>query len=64
MVCVYCSRCGKVIREGFKMNDNVVHLKEVMPYGSKYDGMLLQIDLCTECADAIIDGNWKHPVVG
>lgn len=64
MVCVHCSRCGKLICKGFDIADNVVHLEDVMPYGSKYDGRILKIDLCTECVDAIIDGNWKYPIIG
>lgn len=48
-----CNCCGKA----FNKNDCVpiANIETTLPYGSKYDGMSFNIDLCPECGDKIID---------
>lgn len=48
-----CSNCGKPLDEvDEKFN---AHIVKKIGYGSQYDGELLSIDLCTECADFFIE---------
>lgn len=53
MTKVVCNICGKA----FGKNDcvTITNFETMLPYGSKYDGMSLNIDLCPECCDKVID---------
>lgn len=56
---VRCNKCGKVIDryvEEYSMTN-------VMKYGSKYDGELVELDLCPECMDELIESCKISPVV-
>ena len=49
----YCNLCGKKmdmwdVQEGFGFNGNI-------GYGSKYDGEKLNLDLCCDCMDKLIE---------
>ena len=49
----YCNKCGKEldifdIQSGIRMHD-------VLGYGSKYDSEAINLDLCCECTDELID---------
>ena len=56
-----CNKCGKKmdvfdIQEGF--------FKRIrLGYGSKYDGDMLDLDLCCACADKLIDECVISPIV-
>lgn len=57
----YCNKCGKEmdifdLQEKFSLQRNI-------QYGSKYDGAYLDIDLCCNCMDELIDGCVISPVV-
>lgn len=43
-----CERCGK---KGFKLSN----IKLICNYGSKYEGEILNLDICGKCADKIFD---------
>lgn len=49
----YCNKCGKKmdvydLQTGIRMHD-------VLGYGSRYDGQTINLDLCSECTDELID---------
>lgn len=48
-----CNLCGKTIGEFMKACDFSVHT--LLGYGSRYDGDFLDLDLCPDCADELID---------
>lgn len=48
-----CNLCGKTVDERVMDCDFSIHTS--LGYGSKYDGDWLDIDLCPECADKVID---------
>ena len=57
---IYCNKCGKKldmwdIQEDFSMQRN-------LGYGSKYDGDNLDLDLCCDCMDELIDSCVISPV--
>lgn len=57
---VYCNKCGKKfniwdLNERFSMHRR-------MGYGSKYDGDSLELDLCCECMDKLIESCTISPV--
>lgn len=53
MTKVVCNLCGKTF--GIYDCKNIVNFDTMLPYGSKYDGMSFNIDLCPECCDKVID---------
>lgn len=48
-----CSNCGKPFHE----NDTHfnAHFTKKLGYGSEYDGELITVDLCIDCADYFIN---------
>lgn len=55
---VFCNKCGKEL-DRYEEWDSI---ETVMPYGSKYDGSLIDLDLCTQCLDELIDSCKISPV--
>lgn len=56
----YCNLCGKKmdmwdVQEGFGFNGNI-------GYGSKYDGEKLNLDLCCDCMDKLIESCVIPPI--
>lgn len=48
-----CNKCGKVLdfwdkQENFSINT-------ILGYGTKYDGDSLELDLCCDCMEKLID---------
>ena len=61
MKSIICNMCGKEfdtwdMQEGFYIHSSYIG------YGSKYDGGSLDIDLCCNCMDKIIDACKIFPV--
>lgn len=57
---ITCNKCGKKFdiwdtQEGFSINKR-------MGYGTKYDGEYLELDLCCNCMEKLIDECIISPV--
>lgn len=57
---IVCNQCGKQfdiwdIQENFSIYRN-------LGYGTKYDGGNLELDLCCECINRLVDGCKVSPV--
>ena len=54
-----CNKCGRVISqyEGFLRLNNYT-----MPYGSKYDSDILNMTLCVDCLDGIVEKCDINPI--
>lgn len=48
-----CNLCGKTIDEFMATCDFSVHT--LLGYGSRHNGDFLDLDLCPDCADVLID---------
>lgn len=55
-----CNKCGKKLDE-WDMQGNFRFYGQ-LGYGTKYDGCTLELDLCCECMDALIDNCLISPV--
>lgn len=53
-----CNKCGKDIPIGGYFG--IMNYK--MPYGSKYDYDTLNLILCVECLDELVDGCTINPI--
>jgi len=45
-----CNLCGKAHKEY-----TVTEIEFQMPYGSRYDGNIYQLNLCPDCMDTLIE---------
>lgn len=50
---VTCNMCGKELDEADRRQH--FSLYQIIGYGSKYDGMGIVLDLCSNCMDELID---------
>lgn len=50
---VHCNLCGKELDEADRRQYFSMH--SIIGYGSKYDGMGVMLDLCSDCMDDLID---------
>ena len=48
-----CSICGKTL-DIFDLQNNP-HIHKQLSYGSKFDGQHLDLDLCSDCFDNLIE---------
>ena len=48
-----CNMCGKVFDNYDEFMGFSIH--RILGYGSKYDGDTLELDLCCECVDKLIE---------
>lgn len=57
----FCNKCGKP----FDMWDEVsgFEAESVLGFGSKYDGLRLELDLCCKCMDTLIEECKISPLV-
>lgn len=58
---LFCNKCGKKIQQygegsGF-------HHSGQFGYGSKYDGELFEVDLCTDCFDKFVENFEIDPII-
>ena len=49
----YCNKCGKEL-DVFDMQSGI-RMHDILGYGSKYDEEAINLDLCCECTDELID---------
>lgn len=56
-----CNRCGKKFNLWDTQEDFSIYRR--LGYGTKYDGSTLELDLCCECMDNIIDDCKISPIV-
>lgn len=49
----FCNKCGKKM-DIFDLQTGV-RMHDVLGYGSKYDGSTVNLDLCSQCTDELID---------
>lgn len=49
----YCNKCGKKLDMWDVQED--FSLQRTLGYGSRYDGDTLDLDLCCECMDKLIE---------
>ena len=56
-----CNICGKTF--GMWDEINGFTCEAVLGYGSKYDGMGLELDICCDCMDKLIDNCKISPLV-
>ncbi len=50
-----CNVCGKTVEQVFE-NQMPISIHDCIGYGSKYDGSMLDLDICSDCFDKLIDG--------
>lgn len=60
MVKRFCNKCGKKFdlwdeQENFSINRH-------LGYGTKYDGSLMRLNLCCDCAERLIDECTISPI--
>ena len=56
----YCNKCGRKLDDWDMMAD--FSISRVMPYGSKYDGDFVDVHLCCDCMDELVDDCKISPV--
>lgn len=56
-----CNVCGKTFDLWDELGD--FGCKTELGYGSKYDGMKLELDICCECMDKLIDNCKISPLI-
>lgn len=50
---IICNKCGKEFDMWDEQEDFSIHRQA--GYGSKYDGQNIELDLCCECMDKLIE---------
>lgn len=58
---IQCNKCGKEIEK--LEEDSRLHIEACLGHFSKYDGDEIEVDLCSECADAFLDSLKIDPVI-
>ena len=58
---IICNKCGKEFDIYDEQENFSIHSYQI-GYGSKYDGSGLQLDLCCECMDELIDSCKISPI--
>ena len=56
-----CNKCGKIF-DTFDAQENF-SIKRHLGYGTKYDGSKLDLSLCCECMETLIDECKFSPVL-
>lgn len=59
---VVCNKCGKRLDIWDTQEDFSIYRNQI-GYGSKYDGDSIELDLCCDCMDELIDGCKVSPIV-
>ncbi len=59
---IVCNKCGKTFNEYDELAG--FSLYKTLGYGTKYDGDRLELDLCCDCMEHLIDSCAVHPVRG
>ena len=50
-----CNVCGKTAEQVFE-GQMLISIHERIGYGSEHDGSMLDLDICPDCFDKLIDG--------
>ncbi len=58
---IFCNMCGRVF--GVFDEQQAFSFDQDIGYGSKFDGMHLNLDLCCSCMDSIIEKCKIRPVL-
>ena len=58
---ITCNICGKTF-DFWDSNENY-HIYKKLGYGTKYDGAIVEIDICCKCKEKIIDSCEIAPFV-
>lgn len=56
-----CNLCGKEFNCWDEQEGLNIHTR--LGYGSKYDGSLVNLDICIDCFDTIIEQSSINPIV-
>lgn len=56
-----CNKCGKEFDIYDSQEDFSIY-SQLIGYGSKYDGSSLELDLCCECMDELIESCKISPI--
>lgn len=57
----FCNKCGKKM-DLFDIQEQF-HFADRLGYGTKHDGDYIELDLCCDCMDALIDSCKINPVI-
>lgn len=57
---IYCNLCGKKFDEWDKQEAFSIHRR--CGYGTKYDGETIQMDICCECMNKLIEACVISPI--
>lgn len=57
----YCNLCGKKLDTWDKQEEFAIY--RLLGYGTRYDGEFLELDLCCECMDKLIEMCAISPIV-
>lgn len=58
---IFCNCCGKEMDEMDKCG--VTSISRILGYGSKYDGAYVEIDICADCFDKLIESMKINPIL-
>jgi len=58
---VFCNCCGREMNEIDKCG--IVSISQLLGYGSKHDGVHVEVDICAECFDGFIEGMKIKPAL-
>lgn len=58
---IVCNKCGKSFDMWDKQEDFSIY--STLGYGTKYDGSKLELDLCCDCMEKLIDDCKVSPIV-
>ena len=53
-----CNVCGKTVEQVFE-GQMVISIHDRVGYGSKHDGSMLDLDICSDCFDKLIDSFYR-----
>lgn len=57
-----CNVCGKTVEHVFE-GQMPISIHDRVGYGSKHDGSMLDLDICSECFDKLIDSFTEKCVI-
>lgn len=61
MIIRKCNKCGKLFDDLDTQEELSIHT--LLGYGSKYDGHVIQLDLCCDCLDELIESCKISPII-
>lgn len=58
---VYCNKCGKEMDFWDRQEEFSINTK--CGYGTKYDGSTIELELCCDCMEELVDSCKISPVI-